>query len=565
MLAPVQETAAEPPRWIVHRWTAAALGKLTSPETINDAHLRAAEYWLWVLGRPKTIPHDSDNGSEIIARLEAAHHLFSACRPEDAAWITDLACSQLDARGAFGWVIQICREASSRAQDTGLAEAIVLSRLGVSAARLAGYREAGQCLTSALAIRQELHIREGLASNLANLGTLLQLHGNYIAALDQYQQALTSFDTTDDSSALATINYNLGNLARRWGDLTSSERFYARGLAVSEDRSRDAWFRDCTLEDLEALSPDLIELGSNDEPTRLPAIDFIFLDRKFPVPVDINRNLILRHRGEYPAAEQHRVDSTSRHDLLVGLISVASGHCNLGVVAQARGDHRTAQEHYSRARVIYEDLQDQGRLPIVIHNQATLAQAKGEWDLAQALYQEAMQIFTEINDLAGFSTGYHNMGSLAHCEGDHEMADNLYLEADRYYEELGDPIGRAGIAANVGVLHAAKHDHATAREHFARAWATFARAGDQLSCAAVASSLGYLGARESNPAAGVMWSLFSLARRSRHQLEESAIDVQALRQHRAALGSVDFRSITERHIPVADVERLGIVLNAWRP
>ena len=562
LLAPVQEAAADPPCWIVHRWTAAALEKLVSPETTNDAHLRASEYWLSVLTQPKTSPDDSSNSGEVIARLEAAHHLFSAELPEDAAWITDLACSQLDAKGAFGWIIQICREARSRVQDNRVAEAVVLSRLGVSAARLAGYRETDECLNRALVIRQELQIREGLASNLANLGTMQQLYGNYVAALDRYRQALISLDATDDSSALAAINYNLGNLTRRWGDLMASKRFYARGLAVSEDRSRDGWFRDHTLEDLQTLSPDLIELDGNNEPVRIPDIDFMYLDRKVRTPVDLDRNLILRHRGEYPAAEQHRVD-TCGHDQIIALISAASGHCNLGVVGQASGDYRAAQEHYARARDIYKNLKDQGRLPIVIHNLATLAQVKGEWDLAQALYQEAMQIFTEINDLAGFSTGYHNMGSLAHCEGDYEMAENLYHEADWYYQELRDPVGRGGIVANLGSLCAARNDDETARDHFIHAWVTFVRAGDQLSCAAVASSLGYLESRKTNPAAGVIWNLFSLAVRSHHQLDLSAIDLQALRQYRRALGRHRFHSIAERYIPRIGAERLGSMLDAW--
>jgi tetratricopeptide (TPR) repeat protein len=557
LLAPVQDQPGTS-RWIVHRWTATALEKLASPETIQQAHLQAARHWLSVVRQPAA-PGPAGGDSDVNARLEAAHHLFAAGREEDAAWTTDLACSELDARGALGWVIQICREASARVQPNHPAEAIVASRLGVSAARLARYQEADSCGRRALQIRRELRIREGLASSLANQATLQQLYGNYPASLRQYREALKAFDTTDDNSALAAINYNLGNLARRWGDLTASARFYKRGLQVSENPAEVGRLCGRTLDDLQRLSADEIELEENGSPANIPEINFAYLSQVKHVPFSLRSNLIIRHRGEYPAAEQHRTN-VADHDQLISLISVASGHCNLGVVAQAAGDYPAALSHYTEARNLLHDLKDQGRLPIVIHNLATLAQVTGELDLAQAQYQEAMTIFTEINDLAGFSTGYHNMGTLAHYERDYEMADNLYHEANRYYEELHDPVGSAGISANLAALSADRNDPGAGRALFADAWAVFAQVRDRVSAAAVASSLGHLAAVHGDPAEGPVWSLFGLAARSSRHLAQAAIDLHMLAQQRRALGRTLFSSIVRRHLSMADTEQINELL-----
>jgi tetratricopeptide (TPR) repeat protein len=208
-------------------------------------------------------------------------------------------------------------------------------------------------------------------------------------------------------------------------------------------------------------------------------------------------------------------------------------------------------------------LEDQGRLPIVIHNQATLAQAKGEWGAAHTFYRKAMQVFDDTNDLAGYSTGYHNMGTLAHYEGDYEMAANFYFEADEYYKELHDPIGRAGISANLGVLPGAGPDYTTARDNLLRAWESFGYVGDQLSCAAVASSLGYIEREQSNLSTAVMWNLFALGIRSRRELAESLIDVEALHLDRRMLGDREFRTILKEYISEADAGQLNSTIDAW--
>ena len=545
---PAEDRKPEDRRWLVHRWTAGTLARHTAPEVLQDAHDRAAAYWLSQVdqGGPPTSPEATTRLA--VAQLEAAHHLLAADRELEAAWAIDLACGQLDVRGGFSWILQVCRDAAGRLRDHGDAEAVVLSREGVSAARLALYEEAITCLTDALAIRLNQDVTEGLSANLANLATMHQLFGDYPAALNRYRQALEAYGPGDDDTAMATVNYNLGNLARRRGDLGIAHRFYARGLQASDPPDDDTTtrLRDDTLADLEALAapapidPDAPAAG-------LPAWDLGRVEHATRGTGRPVRNLILRHRGEYPAAEQRKV--ANPFDVPIRAVSIGSGHCNLGVVAQTTGDYGVAAEHYATAHSIFTGLHDQGRLPIVVHNEATLAQLSGDVTTARARYDEALTLFTELNDVAGFSTGYHNIAALVHSEGEYDLAEDFYRLADEAYEKLRDPIGRAGIAANLGVLHAARGDRAAANESCLRAWSVFARAADVISCAAVASTLGLLRLEAGAAVEGVPWSLRALLTRSRHGLGEAAVDADALARQRAAIGRRGFARLLGVHMP----------------
>ncbi|MFI6071301.1 AAA family ATPase [Actinoplanes sp. NPDC051343] len=545
-------------RWLVHRWTAGTLAGYMAPAALRDANDLAAAYWLSRVerGDPPATPEATTQLAA--AQLEAAYHLLEAGRELTAAWAIDLACGQLDVRGGFSWILQVCREAAQRLRGQGEAEAVVAAREGTSAARLALYDEALTCLTQAQQVRQQQGATEGLPANLANLATMHQLFGEYPAALDRYREALEKFGPGDDDTAMATINYNLGNLARRRGELGIAHSCYARGLRAGETpgHASAGRFRAETLTDLELLTssptidPDAPAAG-------LPEWDLARTERATHGTGRPIRNLVLRHRGEYPAAEQRRLHSP--YDSPIRMVSVGSGHCNLGIVAQTLGDFATAAEHYATARRIFTDLHDQGRLPIVVHNEATLAQLQGDLATAHARHDEALALFTELNDVAGFSTGYHNLAAVVHCEGEYDLAEDLYGLADEAYRDLHDPIGRAGIAANRGMLRAARGGRDEANELCLHAWHVFCGVGDVLSGAAVASTIGLLRLNGGAPAEGVPWSLRALLTRTQHDLGEAAVDADALARQRAAVGRRGFPRLLSRHLPdeaVVELDRL---------
>lgn len=90
----VLDASADEPRVFVHRWTATELHRRWvdhgQHDQLNDAHLRAVEYWQW---RVRVWPQDRQRDLENL--LEARHHLLAAGRPDAATALTEIVCSWL--------------------------------------------------------------------------------------------------------------------------------------------------------------------------------------------------------------------------------------------------------------------------------------------------------------------------------------------------------------------------------------------------------------------------------------------------------------------------------------
>ena len=72
LLATARFAEDEPDRYLVHRWTAAALAERMSEAEAKAAHERAAAYWRW---REQKLPQSRAQDVEDL--LEARHHLFA--------------------------------------------------------------------------------------------------------------------------------------------------------------------------------------------------------------------------------------------------------------------------------------------------------------------------------------------------------------------------------------------------------------------------------------------------------------------------------------------------------
>jgi len=564
LLAPVEHSGDEAGTGLlVHRWTAAALQRAANIGDVQEAHHRAAMYWRWRLARRRLIvPALREiDVRDIIWQLEEAYHLLQAGQLDNAAWATDIATSQLDTRGSFSWAEQACNELLEKIDAETHAGAIVLARIGVLAARHADYNAAERSLRQSLSIRLSLNEKLGLASNYGNIATLLLLFGNYSGAIELYTQALAVFSDLDDPTALATVCNNLGNLCRRSGDFVGADTFYMLSLhAITAYRNpleiaRAA--RETLRTGPRVVSPrSLLEQGT-DPIVLSDSLGRVTVPTKVP-PLGV----ILRLRGEYPAAEQRYLDPFVTHVELLDRMALASTQNNLAIMAQLRGKYEAARRHYDVALRVYSENRDRGRVPIVLHNLGTLAQVMGDFSLADDRYNLALFTFAEIDDLAGFSTGYHNLGTLAQMVGEYAVAEDRYRVALNYYAKLNDPIGLAGIHANLAGLDHLQKRFDQAERHYLESYSLLANRGDIPSAATVGSNIGALWTARGKVSEAVAWSLRSLADRLRLSLPESSTDLYWLCRQREALGGRRFLDEVRRVLPKDDISRFLHALGA---
>jgi tetratricopeptide (TPR) repeat protein len=89
-------------------------------------------------------------------------------------------------------------------------------------------------------------------------------------------------------------------------------------------------------------------------PTRRPSLASMFQehDELDELTEASNAVVDMVHTGDLDAAEQ------AAHDLLARFPDVHDGHDRLGMVCEARGDHRQAADHYRRAITVIRDHPD---------------------------------------------------------------------------------------------------------------------------------------------------------------------------------------------------------------
>ncbi|MFI7416444.1 tetratricopeptide repeat protein [Nonomuraea sp. NPDC049684] len=145
---------------------------------------------------------------------------------------------------------------------------------------------------------------------------------------------------------------------------------------------------------------------------------------------------------------------------------------NLGRLAFARGEHRTAVALYRRAIAIFED----GGRPtaesaVIVNNLGSVHDALGEYDQALSCYQEALRLAGD--DAPAFvATCLNNIGGVHHVRGDLDQALAAYREALELCRRARRPAAGATVLANLGHVTLDQGDHAAARRFYEAALET---------------------------------------------------------------------------------------------
>jgi tetratricopeptide (TPR) repeat protein len=222
--------AGEATLYQVHRWTASALEKDTTQETLRAAHHRAARFWRW---RVAKVPQSRQ--AAIDQLLEARHHHRAAGDVEQAVQVTGSICIQLDTWGAYGREEQLCREVLEWVPGRSLEAAEFLHQLGNISYQRGSYEEALEWCRKSLAIKEELGNRAGMASSYGQLGVVARKRGSYEEALAWYRKALAIDEKLGNRAGMAISYHQLGIVAEERGSYEEALAWYRKSLAIEEE------------------------------------------------------------------------------------------------------------------------------------------------------------------------------------------------------------------------------------------------------------------------------------------------------------------------------------------
>jgi len=401
------------PQWFVHRWTASALERQeesateTAEEDKVERHRRAAVYWMW--------------------------HYWTTAQSREAD-VDDL----MECYAHFGEAGDV-----EQSDDAAHRAANILNRIG-------RWDDEWKLANRQL---QNTHLNKARQSVWYHrLGALAQDQGDYVAAQNQYQRALTIFKTLDDQASIAKTYHDLGTLAQDQGDYVAAHNQYQRALTIFE-----------ALSDQAGVAAIYHELGT-----------------------------LAQLRGDYVAAQNQYQRALTIFEVLGDRASITKTYHNLGVLAQFRGDYGTAQNQYQRALTIFEALGDQAGIANTHHDLGVLAQLQGDYGAARDLYERSLHIKEQLGDQAGIAKTHYELGALAQDQGDYNTAHNQYQQALTIFKTLDDQTDIANTYQQLGVLAHFQEDYGAARDLYERSLHIKEQLGDQAGMVAIYNNLGTL-------------------------------------------------------------------------
>ena len=326
------------PWFFVHRWTAAELARraLSDPgQPLVKAHRQAAAYWQW---RVRLWPQVQEGAVHDL--LEARHHLLQCKDIEQAVAVTEAACGQLHAQGAWDQETSLIHDTLTLLPADSARQAAWIRQLGLVAQARGNHAEASRQYQRALDISERLGDQDGTASSHNNLGILAQDRGDYGQAAHHYQRALDIFKRLGDQVSMphiASIYHNLGALSHDRGDYDEAARQYQRSLEIEE-----------RLGHLAGMAMSYNHLGN-----------------------------LARDRGDYDEAARQYQRSLVISERLGDQASTAVNYHNLGNLAHDRGDYDEAARQYQCSLNIRERLGDQPAWPALTTISAPLRRIAG--------------------------------------------------------------------------------------------------------------------------------------------------------------------------------------------
>ncbi len=247
------------------------------------------------------------------------------------------------------------------------------------------------------------------ADRLLQQGINQHKNGQFRAALQSVQQALSMYQTINDVGGVANSLSSLGNTYFSLGEYRQAIGFYQQSLKIMQATKN----RQGEVEDLVSLSNAYLYLGQEQEA------------KKFE---------------RQARAVRQEIGNPGREAAFLS---------NIGLAHDSQGQHQQAIEFYQQQLQI---AQDSGNRTLQVDSLNSLAQAYqslGQHQKAIALLKQQLEIARNTGDGASITNSLKNLATAHESLGQHQQALELYQQQLEMARKTGD---RASIANSLKSL-----------------------------------------------------------------------------------------------------------------
>ncbi|MBQ1023175.1 tetratricopeptide repeat protein [Micromonospora sp. C95] len=294
-----------------------------------------------------------------------------------------------------------------------------------------------------------LSLANAEANRLSRAGRLEQAEGTLRTALRVLEQQPPVAAGQGDLSA---VYLNLGNVARKRGDLDQAEDWYHKSLALQKS-PRDSHRIAGIYHQLGMVAQNRGKLDQAEDWYRKSLRLCKKLgNRARSAQCHYGLGIVARMRGDLDQAECWYRESLALQKSLDDRPGLADTYQGLAIIARLRGQPDMAEEWFRQSLSIYEKLEDHSGRATTYHQLGMVDQDRGELDRAEDWYHKSLDLKKSLNDYRGIANAYHELGRVDQNRGELDRAEDWYRESLAVRKTLDDRPGLALTYAQLALL-----------------------------------------------------------------------------------------------------------------
>jgi tetratricopeptide (TPR) repeat protein/CHAT domain-containing protein len=283
-----------------------------------------------------------------------------------------------------------------------------------------------------------------------NLGLILDLYGQYDAALQYYEKSLAADRKKGDRKGEGTTLNNISQIFKARGDYGKALEYLEQSLKIRQ------------------------QIG----------------DRSGEGATLNNIGQIYSARGEYEKALEYLEQSLKIQQQIGDRSGEGATLNNISGIYQARGEYEKALEYLKQSLKIQQQIGDRSGEGATLNNMATTAYARGEYEKALEYLEQSLEIRQQIGDRSGEGATLNNLAGVARANGDLQKTLVYLKQSLSIQQEIGDVAGLATSLHNIGVTHTELDQWEAAVLPFVQAY----QIREKLQSPELQSTIGYLNA-----------------------------------------------------------------------
>ena len=366
----------------------------------------------------------------------------------------------------------------------------------------------------AVALRNEIDSKQGLALSLIGLGGIYRVLGKYRDAKKCMEDALSISEETRDH-VNAAARHELRNIWVQQRNTAEARREFESGSAAGEEKEKtlsnqvaashhqlgvvyemDSKYAEALQEFESAIA---IERESKDEMGKAATLH--------------QMGMIDHTRGDYTQAQRQYAQALKIRQDLGDKTGQAQTLHQLGMLCQDQGNYAEAGKLFTCSLVLVQEIGDRAGETWTLYQLGTICQKLGRIDEARKRYEASKAIAQDTGDRVGFAMALHQLGGIYLGEENYVDTRRLFEEALTIWREIGDKVGESQTLHQVGILAQIQGHYVESKKWYEASLAIEQSIGNQAGIVASLCQLGSLhqvrgdldGARQRYEEALICW------------------------------------------------------------